>query len=940
MTALINKPDIILANFLPHFHPSGDEVTTLATTSSNSSPTPSDAENESVRSTSSSSSQLKTTAHPTDANSEDLVLNTNFDFQTPAFSSRNLQDTNKRPKKAVTDHVMENGEHVVVVDPNVSEDELDEPSTNTLESNSPTIDSPDSALRAVSSMFSNPSVNINPQVQSRPLKRVCSPKPKTVAGFLAAKRRKVEKPLKRDSNPDLLSSLIAATSDINSSLAAAQQSSRNTVKNGSLNDSGIASGDDVLMAATPSNRRRSAGRNAKNNSTIPAPVLQLLISAAGGDPTGNSLGELLNTDPNLLKKINDFVSGNPIQQHTLEFVSQGDKKTEKSTSSNRTNGKPNDNPFDLFESRSSQSPSISGPTTDSLGLWQNETSGPSSDTKSNLLTDSSILSFGNNLEPSKTLVQNRPGPKKRKADSSQQLRSSESVLSQLKSLKGHQKLAELEELEQFAAQFKRQRIKHGFTQGDVGAALGRRYGTDFSQTTISRFEALNLSFKNMCKLRPLMEEWMNEAEAAIERGATVTEIVEADTLKKPNGDQRTGTPFSEITTLESISPGSASFDITGQWFPYIDGNESPPIPVKVLHNTERRQTEEPLFTYSTTKPFRPQRARQFMWHRIRNSIGQRFKQKQPRSTNREDLDLQIANYANRLLSELEKTEQLVRPSQTSTSSQICSNSDNETSSHEVDLTVIAAGPLLEVLATVVKGDKDNETQSAIEDGAEATAKDDPFSEHWNNTHWNGQERPIIVDLGFDYMPKSFWNNDFWNSNKYNAGTSWHELVGMFSSVSIARQQAEDDDTESADNPWNPANWNSPDVAQAAVWIADDTVGMLEEMNSDNGMPDLLKKLVNYGEDENEFASSSTVLSQPLMAAGSPLGLNAVLPTLKKRRKRTNLDTIQKDKLDQYFDENCRPDHHRMLEIATELDLDPDVVRVWFCNRRQKLRKVN
>ncbi|KAI6205860.1 Homeobox domain containing protein [Aphelenchoides besseyi] len=77
-----------------------------------------------------------------------------------------------------------------------------------------------------------------------------------------------------------------------------------------------------------------------------------------------------------------------------------------------------------------------------------------------------------------------------------------------------------------------------------------------------------------------------------------------------------------------------------------------------------------------------------------------------------------------------------------------------------------------------------------------------------------------------------------------------------------------------------------------------------------------------------------------MAAGSPLGLNAVLPTLKKRRKRTNLDTIQKDKLDQYFDDNCRPDHQRMLEIAAELDLDPDVVRVWFCNRRQKLRKVN
>lgn len=37
-------------------------------------------------------------------------------------------------------------------------------------------------------------------------------------------------------------------------------------------------------------------------------------------------------------------------------------------------------------------------------------------------------------------------------------------------------------------------------QGDVGLAMGKLYGNDFSQTTISRFEALNLSFKNMCKL--------------------------------------------------------------------------------------------------------------------------------------------------------------------------------------------------------------------------------------------------------------------------------------------------------------------------------------------------------------------------------------------------------------------------------------------------------
>ncbi|XP_014007870.1 POU domain, class 2, transcription factor 1 isoform X1 [Salmo salar] len=72
--------------------------------------------------------------------------------------------------------------------------------------------------------------------------------------------------------------------------------------------------------------------------------------------------------------------------------------------------------------------------------------------------------------------------------------------------------SDLEELEIFSKAFKQRRIRLGFTQGDVGLAMGKLYGNDFSQTTISRFEALNLSFKNMCKLKPLLEKWLNDAE--------------------------------------------------------------------------------------------------------------------------------------------------------------------------------------------------------------------------------------------------------------------------------------------------------------------------------------------------------------------------------------------------------------------------------------------
>ena len=69
-----------------------------------------------------------------------------------------------------------------------------------------------------------------------------------------------------------------------------------------------------------------------------------------------------------------------------------------------------------------------------------------------------------------------------------------------------------DDLEQFAKEFKQRRIKLGFTQADVGLALGTLYGNVFSQTTICRFEALQLSFKNMCKLKPLLGKWLEEAD--------------------------------------------------------------------------------------------------------------------------------------------------------------------------------------------------------------------------------------------------------------------------------------------------------------------------------------------------------------------------------------------------------------------------------------------
>lgn len=52
----------------------------------------------------------------------------------------------------------------------------------------------------------------------------------------------------------------------------------------------------------------------------------------------------------------------------------------------------------------------------------------------------------------------------------------------------------------------------GYTQTNVGEALAAVHGSEFSQTTICRFENLQLSFKNACKLKLILSKWLEEAE--------------------------------------------------------------------------------------------------------------------------------------------------------------------------------------------------------------------------------------------------------------------------------------------------------------------------------------------------------------------------------------------------------------------------------------------
>lgn len=81
--------------------------------------------------------------------------------------------------------------------------------------------------------------------------------------------------------------------------------------------------------------------------------------------------------------------------------------------------------------------------------------------------------------------------------------------------------------------------------------MGKLYGNDFSQTTISRFEALNLSFKNMCKLKPLLHKWLDDAENASRNGGTLVYNNPVPQAIEPVGRRR-----KKRTSIETNMRGS------------------------------------------------------------------------------------------------------------------------------------------------------------------------------------------------------------------------------------------------------------------------------------------------------------------------------------------------------------------------------------------------
>lgn len=61
---------------------------------------------------------------------------------------------------------------------------------------------------------------------------------------------------------------------------------------------------------------------------------------------------------------------------------------------------------------------------------------------------------------------------------------------------------------------------------------------------------------------------------------------------------------------------------------------------------------------------------------------------------------------------------------------------------------------------------------------------------------------------------------------------------------------------------------------------------------------------------------------------------------RRRKKRTSIETSVRGALEKAFIVNPKPTSEEITQLADRLCMEKEVVRVWFCNRRQKEKRIN
>lgn len=73
--------------------------------------------------------------------------------------------------------------------------------------------------------------------------------------------------------------------------------------------------------------------------------------------------------------------------------------------------------------------------------------------------------------------------------------------------------------------------------------------------------------------------------------------------------------------------------------------------------------------------------------------------------------------------------------------------------------------------------------------------------------------------------------------------------------------------------------------------------------------------------------------------GSPTSIDKIAAQGRKRKKRTSIEVSVKGALESHFHKQPKPAAQEIASLADSLQLEKEVVRVWFCNRRQKEKRM-
>ncbi|XP_009957527.1 PREDICTED: POU domain, class 3, transcription factor 3-like, partial [Leptosomus discolor] len=89
----------------------------------------------------------------------------------------------------------------------------------------------------------------------------------------------------------------------------------------------------------------------------------------------------------------------------------------------------------------------------------------------------------------------------------------------------------------------------------------------------------------------------------------------------------------------------------------------------------------------------------------------------------------------------------------------------------------------------------------------------------------------------------------------------------------------------------------------------------------------------------QFKQRRIKLGFPQADVGLALGTPYVAAQGRKRKKRTSIEVSVKGALESHFLKCPKPSAQEITNLADSLQLEKEVVRVWFCNRRQKEKRM-